>query len=84
MATTGSPCLRIKDYRGLTQLKPEQEQQLAAAKAAAVAATAAAEALTAAAAAAESGHAQAQQQLRAPAAKLNSGYEIPLVGLGTW
>lgn len=69
MATTDSPCLRIKDYRGLTKLTPEQEQQLAAAKAAA--------------AAAASSPAQ-PQQLRAPAAKLNSGYEIPLVGLGTW
>lgn len=68
MVTAGLPCLRIKDYRGLTQLTPQQEQQLAAAKAAAAAA---------------SGPAQ-PQQLRAPAAKLNSGYEIPLVGLGTW
>lgn len=68
MSTTASPCLRIKDYRGLIQLTPEQEQQLAAAKAAAAA----------------SSPAQPEQQLRAPAAKLNSGYEIPMVGLGTW
>ena len=68
MASTDSPCLRIKDYRGLTQLTPEQEQQLAAAKAAAAAANSPAQA----------------QQLRVPAAKLSSGYEIPLVGLGTW
>jgi hypothetical protein len=61
-------CIRIKDYRGLTQLTPEQEQQLAAAqvKAAQQHATAPA------------------KQLAVPTAKLNSGYDIPLVGLGTW
>jgi hypothetical protein len=59
-------CIRIKDYRGLNQLSPEQEQQLAVAKAAQQHATAPA------------------QQLVLPTAKLNSGYDIPLVGLGTW
>lgn len=64
-----SSCVRIKDYRGLTALTPEQEQQLAAAQAKAAAqqyATAPA------------------QPLVVPTAKLNSGYDIPLVGLGTW
>jgi len=57
-------CLRIKDYRGLRHLTPEQEQQLAAARAA---------------------HATAAAQpLPMPTAQLSSGYDIPLVGLGTW
>jgi hypothetical protein len=65
--------VRIKDYRGLTALSEEQQQQLQAASAA---------------------NAQALRKLHAagnytfvddmPAAKLNSGYDIPLVGLGTW
>jgi hypothetical protein len=65
--------VRIKDYRGLTALSEEQQQQLQAATAA---------------------NAQALRKRKAagsytfvddmPAVKLNSGYEIPLVGLGTW
>lgn len=57
-------CLRIKDYRGLRHLTPEQEQQLAAARAAHTTAAA--------------------QPLQMPTAQLSSGYDIPLVGLGTW
>jgi hypothetical protein len=65
--------VRIKDYRGLTALTEEQQQQLQDASAA---------------------NAQALRKLHAagnytfvddmPAVKLNSGYEIPLLGLGTW
>lgn len=65
--------IRIKDYRGLTALSQEQEQQLQAATAA---------------------NEQALRKLHAagsytfvndmPTARLNSGYDIPLVGLGTW
>jgi hypothetical protein len=67
--------LIVKDYRGLTKLTPEQEQQLAAARLAAQQhqhVTAAAQQLPAA------------LQTPAPTARLNTGYEIPLVGLGTW
>jgi hypothetical protein len=67
--------LTVKDYRGLTKLTPEQEQQLAAARLAAqqhLYATAAAQQLPAA------------LQTPTPVATLNSGYDIPLVGLGTW
>lgn len=63
----------VKDYRGLTALSQEQQQELQAATAA---------------------NAQALRKLHAagdytfvddmPTAKLNSGYNIPLVGLGTW
>jgi hypothetical protein len=65
--------VRIKDYRGLTALSPEQQQQLQTATAA---------------------NEQALRRLHAsgsytivgdmPTARLNSGYDIPLVGLGTW
>lgn len=48
-------CLRIKDYRGLTKLSPDQAQQL-----------------------------QQQLPFSTATAQLNSGYSIPLVGLGTW
>lgn len=62
-------CVSIKDYRGLTHLTPEQEQQLAAWRAAAQQ---------------HKNVTAAALQLQVPTAKLNSGYDIPLVGLGTW
>lgn len=68
-------CLRIKDYRGLTSLTPEQEQLVAAARAAAAQLQLQNQ---------QQNPTAAAQQLQVPAARLNSGYDIPLVGLGTW
>lgn len=68
-----APGIRVKDYRGLTALSPEQQLQLHQARE------------------------QNDRDLRRtqaansytflkdmPTAKLNSGYDIPCIGLGTW
>lgn len=68
-----SESVQVKDYRGLKELTPEQVEKLSVSREA--------DQQDRQRHSAAAGYTFVDQQVRA---KLTSGFEIPLVGLGTW